>query len=139
MLLYRKTNGFRFPPQNNNAWESVFQSCQSQKHLGKRNFPKSKKRLQKYIGLRNLHTTILRNTQTFFTFLKDTNEFYISNDLTTNFEQLNKLILQSCQMALKQAIKDKANPAYFTAAEDAIMIEDDLNKHYNLNGKHTHQ
>ena len=61
--------------------------------------------------------------------MKETNKFYISNELTSNFEQLNNLLLQSCQMALKQPLKHKQlilmSHASFTAAGYAIMIEDD--------------
>ena len=79
--------------------------------------------------LQKLYTTTLQRLKPFFKLLKETIKFYISNDLTTNFEKRNKLVLQSYQMALKQPLKDKQfffmSNTSFTAAGHAIMIEDD--------------
>ena len=98
--------------------------------LAKLKFPKSKKGLQRYIGFLNYYKNYIprlsERLTPFFKLLKETNQFYISTELTSNFEQLNNLLLQSCQMALKQPLKDKQvivmSDASFTAA---IMIEDD--------------
>ena len=86
-----------------------------------------------YIGFRNYYRNYIprlsERLTPFFKLLKETNKFYISTELTSNFEQLNNLLLQSCQMALKQPLKDKQlivmSDASFTAAGSAIMIEDD--------------
>ena len=101
--------------------------------LTKLKFPKSKKGLQRYIGFLNYYRNYIprlsERLTPFFKLLKETNKFYISTELTSNFEQLNNLLLQSCQMALKQPLKDKQlivmSDASFTAAGYAIMIEDD--------------
>ena len=95
-------------------------------------FPKSKKGLQCYIGFLNYYRNYIprlsERLTPFFKLLKETNKLYISTELTSNFEQLNNL-LQSCQMALKQPLKDKQlivmSDAIFTAAGCAIIIEDD--------------
>ena len=101
--------------------------------LAKLKFPKSKKGLQRYIGFLNYYKNYIprlsERLTPFFKLLKETNQFYISTELTSNFEQLNNLLLQSCQMAFKQPLKDKQlivmSDASFTAAGYAIMIEDD--------------
>ena len=101
--------------------------------LAKLKFPKSKKGLQRYIGFLNYYRNYIprlsERLTPFFKLLKETNKFYISTELTCNFEQLNNLLLQSCQMALKQPLKDKQlivmSDASFTAAGYAIMFEDD--------------
>ena len=87
-------------------------------------FPKSKKGLQRYIGFLNYYRNCLPRVSErltpFFKLLKETDKFYISNELTSNFEQLNNVLLQSCQMALKQPLKDEQlillPDASFTAA-----------------------
>ena len=80
--------------------------------LSKLRFPKSKKALQRYIG-----------------FLKETSKFYVTTNLVEDFTNLNKLLKNSCQLALRQPLKDKQlivmSDASFTAAGYAIMIEDD--------------
>ena len=101
------------------------------KFFEKLKFPKSKKRIPNIHRisekLQKLYTTTLRTTYTFFKPLKETNKFYISNDLTEVFEHFNKLLLQSCQMTQKQPIKDKQvillSEASFTAAGHAIMMK----------------
>ena len=101
--------------------------------LAKLNFPKSKKGLQMYIGFLNYYRNYIprlsERLTLFFKLLKETSKFYISTELTSKFEQLNNLLLQSCQMALKQPLKDKQlivmSEASFTAAGYAIVIEDD--------------
>ena len=101
--------------------------------LTKLKFPKSKKGLRRYIGFLNYYRNYIPRLSEpltpFFKLLKETNKFYISTELTSNFEQLNNLLLQSCQMALKQPLKDKQvivmSDASFTAAGYAIMIEED--------------
>ena len=79
--------------------------------LAKLKFPKSRKGLQRYIGFLNYYRNYIprlsERLTPFFKLLKETNKFYISTELTSNFEQLNNLLLQSCQMALKQPLKDK--------------------------------
>ena len=99
-------------------------------------FPKSKKGLQRYTGFLNYYRIYIPRLSErlgpFFKLLKETNKFYISNELTSNFEQLNNLNnlhLQPCQKALKQPLKNKQlilmSDASFTASGYAIMIEND--------------
>ena len=98
----------------------------------KLNFPKSKKGLQKYIGFLNCYRKniprLSERFTPFFKLLKETNTFYISNELASNFEQLINILLQSWQMALKQPLKDKQlfvmSDASFISAGYAIMTED---------------
>ena len=70
--------------------------------LAKLKFPKSKKGLQRYIGFLNYYRKYIplfsERFTLFFKILKETNKFYISTELTSSFEQLNNLLLQSCQM-----------------------------------------
>ena len=101
--------------------------------LAKLKFPKSKKDLQMYIGFLNYYINYIPRLSErhilFFKLLKETNKCYISIELTSNFEQLNNLLLQSCQMALKKPPKDKQlivmSDASFTAEGYAIIIKDD--------------
>ena len=101
--------------------------------LAKLKFPNSRKGLQRYIGFLNYYRNYIprlsERLTSFFKVLKKTNKFYISTELTSNFVQLNNLLLQSCQMALKPPLKDKQlivmSDASFTAAGYAIIIEDD--------------
>ena len=79
--------------------------------LAKLEFPESKKSLQMYIGFlnyyRNFIPSLSERLTPFFKLLKETNKFYISTDFTSNFEQLNNLLLQSCQIALTRPLKGK--------------------------------
>ena len=101
--------------------------------LAKLKYPKSKKGLQRYIDFltyyRNSIPRLSERLTLFFKLLKKTYKFYLSTKLTSSSEQLNNLLLQSCQMALKQPLKDKQlivmSDASFTAAGYAIMVEDD--------------
>ena len=60
--------------------------------------------------------------------LKKTSKFYVPTNLVEDFANLNKLLANSCQLALKQPLKNKQlivmSDASFTAAGFAIMIED---------------
>ena len=94
MPFRRKTSGL--PWQNNIACNSVPQVAKVQNFSVKLNFLKCKKGPQRYIEFLNHHKNSLpRHSEEltrFFIFklLKETNKFYISNDLTRNFEQLIK-------------------------------------------------
>ena len=104
--------------------------------LLKLRFPKSKKALQRYIGFlnyyRNYITRLSERLSPFFKLLKENSKFYIPTNLVEDFTNLNKLLENSCQLALRQPLKDKQlivmSDASFTAAEYAIMIEDDPNQ-----------
>ena len=104
--------------------------------LSKLRFPKSKKALQRYIGFLNYYRNYIprlsERLSPFFKLLKETSKFYVPTNLVEDFINLNKLLENSCQLALKQPLKDKQliimSDASFTAAGYAIMIEDDPNQ-----------
>ena len=99
-------------------------------------FPKSKKALQRYIGFLNYYRNYIprlsERLTPFFKLLKETSKFYVPTNLVDDFASLNKLLENSCQLALKQPLKHKQlivmSDASFTAAGYAIMIEDDPNQ-----------
>ena len=101
--------------------------------LAKLKFPKSKKALQRYIGFLNYYRNYIprlsKRLTPFFKLLKETSKFYVPTNLVEDFTNLNQLLENSCQLALKQPLKDKQlivmSDASFTAAGYAIMIEDD--------------
>ena len=100
--------------------------------LSKLRFTKSKKALQRYIGFlnyyRNYMPRLSERLSPFFQLLKETTKFYVPTNLVDEFTNLNKFLENSCQLALRQPLKDKQliimSDASFTAAEYAIMIED---------------
>ena len=104
--------------------------------LSKVQFPKSKKALQRYSGIlnynRNYIPRLSERFTPFFKLLKKTSKLYVPTNLMEDFTNLNKLFEYSCQLSLKQALKDKQlivmSEASFTAAGYAIMIEDDPNQ-----------
>ena len=65
----------------------------------------------------------------FFKLLKDTSKFYVPTNLVEDFTNLNKLLENYFQLALKQPLKNKQlivmPDANFIAAGYAIMIEDE--------------
>ena len=115
--------------------------------LSKLRFPKSKKALQRYIGFLNFYRNYIprlsERLSPFFKLLKETSKFYIPTNLVEDFTNLNKLLENSCQLALRQPLNDKQlivmSDASFTAAGYAIMIEDDPNQNFSPNVKHMHQ
>ena len=104
--------------------------------LSKLKFPKSKKAHQRYIGFLNYYRNYIprlsERLSPFFKLLKETTKFYVPTNLVEEFTSLNKLLENTCQLALRQPLKDKQlivmSDASFTAAGDAIMIEDDPNQ-----------
>ena len=104
--------------------------------LSKLRFPKSKKALQRYIGFLNYYRNYIprlsERLSPFFKLLKGTSKFYVPTNLVEAFTNLNNLLENSCQFALKQPLKNKQlivmSDASFTAAGYAIMIEDDPNQ-----------
>ena len=92
--------------------------------LAKLRFPKSKKALQRYIGFLNYYRNYIprlsEKLTPFFKLLKETSKFYVPTNLVEDFTNLNQLLENSCQLALKQPLKDKQlfvmSDASFTAA-----------------------
>ena len=68
------------------------------------NFPKPKNGLRRYIGFLNYHRNYMprfsEGLTPFFKLLMEAIKFYISNELTSNFEHWNILRLRTCRMAL---------------------------------------
>ena len=114
--------------------------------LSKLRFPKSKKALKRYIGFlsyyRNYIPHISEGLTPFFELLKENSKFYVPTNFVEDFTNLNKILDNSCQLALTQPLRSKQlivlSDASFTAAGYAIMIEDDPNQKYNPNAKHMH-
>ena len=104
--------------------------------LSKLPFPKSKKALQRYIGFLNYYQNYIprlpERFSPFFKLPKETSKFYVPTNLVEASTNLNKLLENSCQLALKQPLKNKQllvmSHASCTAAGYAIMIEDDPNQ-----------
>ena len=104
--------------------------------LSKLRFPKSKKALQRYIGFLNCYRNYIprlsERLSPFFKVLKETSKLYIPTNLVEDFTNLNKLLENSCQLALRQPLKDKQlivmSDASFTAAGYPIKIVDDPNQ-----------
>ena len=99
-------------------------------------FPKSKKALQRYTGILNYYRNYIprlsERLSPFFKLLKETSKFYVPTNLVKDFANLNNLLENSCQLALKEPLKNKQlivmSDASFTAAGYAITIEDDPNQ-----------
>ena len=104
--------------------------------LSKLRFPKSRKALQRYIGFLNYYRNYIpllsERLSPFFKLLKETSKFYVPTNLVEAFTNLDKLLEKSCQLTLKQPLKNKQlivmSDASFTAAGYAILIEDDQNQ-----------
>ena len=111
--------------------------------LSKLKFLKSKNALQRYIGFlhyyRNYIPSLSERLSPFFKLPKETTKFYIPTNLVEKFTSFNKLLENSCQVALRQPLQDKQlmvmSDASFTAAGYAIMIEDDPNQKLQSKGK----
>ena len=120
----------------NTPYGVVPQADKVKDFLTKLRFPKSKKALLRYIGFlkyyRNYIPRLSERLTPFFKLLKETSKFYVPTNLVENFTSLNKLLENSCQLALKEPLKHKQlivmSDACFTAAGYAIMIEDDPNQ-----------
>ena len=74
--------------------------------LSKLRFPKSKKALQRYIGFLNYYRNYIprlsERLSPFFKLLRETSKFYIPTNWVEDFTNLNKLLENSCQLALRQ-------------------------------------
>ena len=104
--------------------------------LSKLRFPKTKKALQRHIGFLNYYRSyiprLLERLSPFFELLKETSKIFKPTNLVKDFTTLNKILGNSCQLALKQPLKNKQlivmSDARFTAAGYAIMIEEETNQ-----------
>ena len=79
--------------------------------LSKLRFPKSKKALQRYIGFlnynRNYIPRLSERLSAFFKLLEETSKLFVPTNLVKDFTNLNKLLENSCQLAIKQPLKNK--------------------------------
>ena len=104
--------------------------------FSKLRFSESKKVLQRYIGFLNYYRNYIprlpERLSPFFKLPKETSKFNVPTNLVEDFTNLNKLLENSCQLALKQPLKNKQlivmSDASFTAAGYAIMIVDNPNQ-----------
>ena len=102
--------------------------------MDKIKFPRSKKALQRYIGFLNYYRNYIprfsERLTPFFKLLKNNQVITINPELLQTFHELNNILDNCCELALKQLLKDKQmvmmTDASFSAAGHALMIEDDL-------------
>ena len=104
-----------------------------QNFLEKTKFPKSKKALQRYLGFlnyyRNYVPRLSERLAPFYKMLKSDEKVLVSKELVQQFEEINKALDKSCDLALQQPIPNKQialmTDASFGAAGYAVLIEDD--------------
>ena len=111
------------------------------KFLEKVRFPRSKKAIQRYIGIlnyyRNYIPRLAERFTPFFQLLKTTDaktKIQITLDIMKEFREINEALDRCCQLALRQPLPDKQlvlmTNASFQAAGYAVLIEDDPNQKY---------
>ena len=111
------------------------------KFLKKVKFPRSKKGLQKHIGLlsyyRNYVLRLAERLTPFFPLLKTTDaktKSPITPDIMKEFREIKEALDRGCQLALRQPLPGKQlvllADACFQAAGYAVLIEDDPNQKY---------
>ena len=108
------------------------QSHKIQNFLNKLRFPKSKKVLQRFLGLVNYYRIyiprMVEKRSPFYKLLKAEVPINITSELKETFDSVNKAPSDACQLALKQPIPGKQlifmTDASFRSAGYASMIED---------------
>ena len=108
------------------------QARKIQNFLAKLRFPKSKKALQRYLGLvnyyRNYIPRMAEKLNPFYKLLKTEVPINITSDLKETFDSVNTALSNACELALKQPIPGKQlvlmTDASFRSAGYALMIED---------------
>ena len=134
MSLWSQTS--RLPRAYNNTRRSRPTSGQSHRFSIKTPIPQVKEGVTKvywiFKSISKLHTTPFRTTFSVLQTPQKTSKFYVPTNLVEAFTNLNKLLENSCKLALKQPLKNKQlivmSDASFTAEGYAIMIEDDPNQ-----------
>ena len=109
-----------------------------QNFLEKTKFPKSKKALQRYLGFlnyyRNYVPRLSERLAPFYKMLKSDEKVLVSKELVQQFEEINRALDKSCDLALQQPIPNKQialmTDASFGAAGYAVLIEDDPNQKF---------
>ena len=108
------------------------QARKIQNFLDKFRFPKSKKALQRYLGIvnyyRNFIPRMAEKPNPFYKLLKTKVPFNITSELKEKFDSVNKALSDACELALKQPIPGNQlvlmTDASFRSAGYALMIED---------------
>ena len=134
MLFWSQTS--RPLETNNHPRRSFSTSRKSQTVPPETQIPEIQKSLAKVFGFLNYYRNYIprlsEKLSPFFKLLKETSQFCIPNTVLDTFNELNQQLEESCSLALKQPIKNKQlilmTDASFTAADYAIMIEDDPNQ-----------
>ena len=106
--------------------------------LEKTKFPKSKKALQRYLGLLNYYRNYIprlsEKLAPFFQLLKKDEKVLVTTELVQQFNEINRDLDKCSQLALKQPLPNKQlvlmTDASFTAAGYAILTEDDPNQKF---------
>ena len=104
-------------------------------------FPRSKKALQRYIGMlnyyRNYISRLAERLTPFFQLLKTTDtktKIPITPDIMKEFKELKEVLDRCCQLALRQPLPGRQlvlmTDASFQAAGYAVLIEDDPKRKY---------
>ena len=109
-----------------------------QNFLEKTKFPKSKKSLQRYLGLLNYYRNYIprlsEKLTPFFKIFKSDAKVMVTPDLLEQFTEINKALDRCCELALKQPLPNKQialmTDASFPAAGYAVHIEDDPMEKY---------
>ena len=109
-----------------------------QDFLDKTKVLKSKKALQRYLGLlkfyRNYVPRLSERLASFCMMPKSDEKVLVSKKLVQQFEEINKALDKCCDFALQQPLSNKhialMMDASFAAAGHAVLIENDLNQNF---------
>ena len=109
-----------------------------QNFLENTKFTKSKKALQRYLGVLNYYRNYIprlsEKLTPFFKLLKNDEQILVTPDLLEKFTDINKALDRCCELALKQPLPneqiDLMTDASFMAAGYAVLIEDDPQEKY---------
>ena len=118
-----------------------------QNFLEKTKFPKSKKALQRYLGIlnyyRNYIPRVSERLAPFYKMLKSDEKVLVLKELVQQFEEINKALDKCCDLALQQPIPNKLiaimTDASFGAVGYAVLIEDDPNQNSRHSENRMHQ
>ena len=99
-------------------------------------FPKSKKQVQRYIGLvnyyRNYISRLTEKLLGFYELLKADKQIKVTEELLDNYKSINAALAEACGLALKKPITRRQyflmTDASFRASGNAQMIEEDNDK-----------
>ena len=108
----------------------------NQKFLDKLRFPKSKKALQRYLGIKNYYKNYIprmaEKLSPFYKLPKTEVPKNITSELKETFDSVKKALSNACELALKQPIPGKQlvimTDSSFRSTGYALMIEDNPNQ-----------